>query len=198
MPGLHQRAACSAPVCCFNHTPPPNTKIPLRNTPAERYEQKLLTQTNRANNENTKVAKAATHGPFISWGGEWSTHKHNTVATVMLTVQLTLTFIWLFASDSLQGSFTLLQLEQTRMQMQHCDLFLWVADTAQSMQTAHTHTHTCPRFQLFKNTHAQSTGSYLQLGGGSKVISASSFWILKRKDVLCYNHTHTQLHQSCL
>lgn len=66
MPGLHQRAARSAPVCCFSSAPPPNTKIPLRNTPAERYEQKLLTQTNRTN----KVAKAATHGPFMRWGGE--------------------------------------------------------------------------------------------------------------------------------
>lgn len=91
MPGLYQRAARSAPVCCFSSAPPPNTKIPLRNTPAERYEQKLLTQTNRTN----KVAKAATHGPFIRWGGEWTTHKHNTVATLILTVQLTLTFIWL-------------------------------------------------------------------------------------------------------
>lgn len=101
-----------------------------------------------------------------------------------------------------------LQPEQTAAQTWHNNLpmqFMWLTEPAQSIHTAHTvkaHTHLHTHKSAsgvradspFKNT--QSTVSYLQFGGGSKVISASSFWILKRDEDLCYiytlKHTHTQ------
>lgn len=75
-----------------------------------------------------------------------------------------------------------------------------------SNKYTHAHTHTkMPQVseQIALLRHTQSAGSYLQFGGGSKVISASSFWILKQEEDVCYNHTiiqthaHTLLYKSC-
>lgn len=158
-----------------------------------------------------------------------SVSKHSAVATVIWIVntvnELNCTDIHLFrsltqslihVSEYLQPSIEL-QCEQTVVQIRHNNLpmpFMWLTEPAQSIHTAHpsqtnTHTHTHTKMpqvseQIALLKHTQSAGSYLQFGGGSKVISASSFWILKQEEDLCYNHTiiqthaHTLLYKSCL
>lgn len=75
------------------------------------------------------------------------------------------------------------------------NLFTQLTQVKQIHTRTYTHTkmpQVSEQIALLK--HTQSAGSYLQFGGGSKVISASSFWILKQEEDLCYNHTIIQTH----
>lgn len=59
------------------------------------------------------------------------------------------------------------------------------------------HIQVSQQSESLENRKAQSAASYLQFGGGSRVISASSFWILKQDEDLGLESHPTRAYPAC-